>query len=197
MLRSRSSRRGFTMVEATLSIALTAIAGSAILLGVTSSIDATNDVVNQTIASGMAQQLLDEVLGTTYAAPGAGAHQTDLGPNTYETGGVARERYNDVDDFINISKQPPADRWGIALGVDNGVGGTRNSNFCVTSGYFSHWKQTIEVYYVSATNFSQKLTGTQTSDYRAVDVKIMYNDPVRGWIQLAQARRIVTYLQVP
>ena len=53
------------------------------------------------------------------------------------------------------------------------------------------------MYYVSATDFSQKLTGSQTSDYRAVDVKIMYNDPVRGWIQLAQARRIVTYLQVP
>ena len=86
---------------------------------------------------------------------------------------------------------------GVALGTDNGVGSTRHPNFQVSSTYFSRFKQTVDVYYVSASDFSQKLTGGNTSDYRAVDVKVMYNDPIRGWIQLAQSRRVVTFLQAP
>jgi type II secretory pathway pseudopilin PulG len=193
----RRSLSGFTVVEAALAIALTAMAGSAILLGINTSIDATSDVVNKTLANGMAQQLVDEVVGGMYASPGAGSYQTDLGPNSYETSGTGRERYNDIDDYTGISSQPPKDLYGIALGTENGQGGTRLASFQSPSSYFSRWRQKIEVYYVNASDFSQRLTGSNTSDYRCVDVKIEYNDPVRGWLTIAQERRVVTFLQTP
>jgi type II secretory pathway pseudopilin PulG len=196
-MRSRRSPAGFTLLEATLAIALTAMAGSAILLGINTSLDATAEVVDKTIAIGMAQQLVDEVVGNTYASPGAGPFQTDLGPNSFETGGVGRERFNDIDDFTGVASQPPKDPYGIALGSDNGQGSTRPTNFRVPANYFSRWRQKVEVYYVNATNFSQRLTGNNTSDYRCVDVTIEYNDPTRGWRPLAQERRVVTYLQSP
>jgi hypothetical protein len=53
------------------------------------------------------------------------------------------------------------------------------------------------VYYVNANNFSQRLSGNNTSDYRCVDVAIEYQDPTRGWQQLARVRRVVSFLQVP
>ena len=197
MRSSSSSRTGFTMVEATLAITLTALAGSAILLAINTSIDATSDMVNRTIAEGMAQQLVDEAVGATYGAVGAGPYQTDLGPNSYETGGNGRERFNDVDDYTGITTQPPKDLYGIALGTENGQGATRHASFQAPANYFSRWRQKVEVYYVNASNFSLRLTGNNTSDYRCVDVKIEYNDPVRGWLTLAQERRVVTYLQSP
>lgn len=190
-------RRGFTMIEAAVAIALTAVAGAAVLVGVTTSIDATSDVVNQALAEGMAQQLVDEIVGTRYGAPGSGAYQVGLGPNSWEKAGPGRSRFNDIDDFHGVSTQPPTDPNGISLGNDDGQGGTRPASFRAPSGFFSRWRQRAQVYYVSPSNFSQRLTGSGTSDYRCVEVKIEYNDPVRGWQPVAQVKRIVTYLQVP
>lgn len=188
---------GFTMIEAALAIALTALAGSAILLGINSSLDATAEVVDRTIAQGMAQQLVDEVVGTLYAAPGAGAHQTSLGPNNYETGGSGRERYDDIDDYDNLTSQPPKDMHGIPVGTEDGRGGMRHANFQAPPEYFSRWRQIVDIYYVNASDFSQQLTGNNVSDYRCVDVRIECNDAVRGWQELAREKRIVTYLQTP
>jgi type II secretory pathway pseudopilin PulG len=190
-------RLGFTMVEATVAIALTAIAGAAVLVGVTSSIDATSDVVHQTLADGMAQQLVDEIVGSLYAAPGSGAYQTDLGPTNWETSGPGRSRFNDIDDFRGEISQPPTDPNGVVLGNDDGLGGTRHANFCAPSDFFNHWRERVDVYYVSSSDFSQRLSGSSTSDYRCVEVKIDYQDPLRGWLTVAQVKRIVTYLQVP
>lgn len=197
MQTANSNRLGFTMMEAALAIALTAVAGAAVLVGVTASIDATSDVVRQTLAEGMAQQLIDEIVGARYGAPGSGAYQVGLGPNSWERSGPGRSRFNDIDDYHNISTQPPIDLNGISLGNDDGLGGTRPASFCAPSGFFSRWRQRVQVYYVSPSNFSQRLPGSGTSDYRCVDVKIEFNDPLRGWLTVAQVKRIVTYLQVP
>lgn len=185
------------MLEATLAIALTAMAGSAILLGINTSLDSTSMVVDKTIAIGIVEQLVDEAIGATYASPGAGPYQTDMGPNSYEMAGTGRERFNDIDDYTGVSTQPPKDLFGVALGTDDGVGGTRPEILRAYPGYFSRWRQRLDVYYVNANNFSQRLTGNNTSDYRCVDARVEYNDPLRGWLVLAQERRIVTYLQRP
>lgn len=193
----RARQSGFTMIEAALAIALTAVAGSAILLGVTASIDATAESVNKSLACGMAQQLVDEIVGARYGADGTGAYQTGLGPNSWEASGMGRERFNDIDDFNGVNSQPPEDLNGVALGTDDGQGSTRHASFQAPANYFSRWRQKVEVYYVNASDFSQRLTGNNTSDYRCVDVKIDYNDPIRGWQTLAQERRVVTYIQAP
>ena len=65
-------RAGFTLVEAVVSTAIVTMAGSALLLGVASAIDATDIVLEQALAEGMAQQLMDEIAGRQYAEPGAG-----------------------------------------------------------------------------------------------------------------------------
>ena len=60
-------RRAFTLVEAMLALSLTAIAGAALLLAAASSLDTTSHALEQTIALGMAEQLMDEVVGAPFA----------------------------------------------------------------------------------------------------------------------------------
>jgi len=190
-------RRGFTLIEAVVATSLTALAGSALLLGVSSSMQTINDVRDQAIAAGMAQQLMDEIVGNLYSATPADAYQQPLGPSAWEAGGVCRERFNDIDDFTGFTAKPPKDAWGVLLGNDDGVGGTRNPNFQVNATFFANWRQQVSIYYVGSGNFANALPNGQTSDYRAIEVRIFLDDPVRGAKQLALARRVVAYVPVP
>ena len=184
----------FTLVEALLAITIAAIGGSVLLLGTTSSIQTTNEAQERTIAEGMAQQLLDEVLGSRYAELGFTAHDVYLGASVGEEATGTRELFDDVDDFNGVRSQPPTDARGIELGRDNGQGAERNPNFRATAGFFDNWRQEIDVYYVSESNLITRLPTGQISDYRAVVVRIVYVDPQHGQRVLAQRRGVVAYV---
>lgn len=195
--RRRLRRRGFSLAESLLAITLTSLAGSAILLGLASSAQSTRNVMDRAMATGMAAQLIDEALGGRYAAVGAGAYQVGLGPNTWESQGSGRERYDDVDDFERVVSQPPKDEYGVALGLGNDAGGQRHPSFRLPSNYFSGWRQEVNVYYVSETNPSLRLTGSSTSNLRAVEVRIYRDDGSRGRELLDTVRRVVAYVPAP
>jgi type II secretory pathway pseudopilin PulG len=200
MLNTIANRRcprrtaAFTLIEALLAVAIAAMAGSVLLLGLHSSLQATDEAIKQTIATGMAQQLIDEVVGNLYCAPGASGYDTYLGCSSWESQGKGRERYNDSDDYNGLRAEPPKDPWGIALGADDGQGGQRHPAFQAPAGLFDHWRQEIDVYYVSETNPGTRLPPGQVSDYRAVEVRIVDDDPTRGPRQLVKLRRVVAYV---
>jgi len=185
---------GFTLVEALVSIAIAAIAGSTLLLGITSSLQMTGESLEQTIAGGLAEQLMDEVLGGRYASVGAGGHQTTFEASAYELSGSHRERYDDVDDYDGLRRLPPADAWGIPLGTDDGEGGLRHANLQVTNRMLDNWRQEVDVYYVDESDLSARLSAGQTSDYRMIEVRIVRVDPARGNRILAALRRVVAYV---
>lgn len=189
----RRGRSGFTLIEALAAIALTAIAGSALLLGSSASIQNTDDAMRRTIAYGMAQQLMDEAVGCRYMDLGGSAYDTTIKPSASEAAAGNRSLFDDIGDFNGYRCQPPTDFYGVALGTDDGQGGQRNPNFRCSSTFLQNWRQEVDVYYVSDTNLTTQLPAGQTSDYRAVEVRIIYNDPKSGPLQLAKIRRIVTY----
>jgi type II secretory pathway pseudopilin PulG len=195
--RSRANLRcrlpGFTLVEAMVSLSITAVAGSALLLGVASSMDTAHVIVEETIAAGLAQQLMDEVAGSRYAEAGSGGYQPTLGTEAGEAGSN-RERFDDLDDFNNAGFQPPCDYWGVTLGADDGEGGQRHPNFQVPPGYFDRWLEAAEVYYVSNADMTTRLPAGQTSDYRAVHVRVYLNDPEKGPRLRAELRRVFAYV---
>jgi hypothetical protein len=164
------------------------------LLGVTSSLRTTTDCLEQTIAAGMAQQLLDEVVGARYMELGLREPNEHLEPDGTEAATGTRELFDDIDDYNGVRQQPPTDRWGIALGQDDGEGGGRHPNFRIPSGYLDRWRQEVDVYYVDPADLSMRLTGSQVSDYRAVEVRIVYVDPDRGDRVLSTLRRVVAYV---
>src|ERR1700681_4324051 len=100
------SRSAFTLIEAVVSTAITAVAGSAILVGLSSALQTTNDVLDQSIAQGIADQLADEIAGKRYSAAGAGPYQTSLGPGATEAAGINCSLYDDIGDFNGYTAKP-------------------------------------------------------------------------------------------
>ncbi len=187
-------RDGFTLVEALVAIAIAALAGSAMLLGTSSSLQTTDEALKRTIASGMAQQLMDEVVGQRYCAVGLDGRQWPLGCNSWEAQGACRERYDDIDDYSGVRYAPPKDPWGVGLGKDDGAGGTRPAAFQAPKGFIDDWQQEIDVFYVNENDLSTRLPSGQVSDYRVVEVRIVENDAKRGRRELIKLRRVVAYV---
>ena len=190
---SAMRRSAFTLIEATIAIALAVTAAGVLLLGVTSSHQTADDALKRTIATGIAEQLMDEILGKRYCADQSNGYETSLSCSSWEASGQGRQRYNDIDDFNGVRTQPPTDLYGIALGADNGEGGLRHTAFQAPSGLMDKWRQEVDVYYVRETDLSTRLTG-QTSDYRMVEVRVTEEIPGVGRRELAKVKRVVVYV---
>ncbi len=190
----RRAAHGFTLIEALAAIALTAVAGSALLLGMTASLQNTDDALRRTVAIGMAQQLMDEAVGCRYMELGGSPYDAVPGPNASESAAGTRLLFDDVDDFYGYRCQPPKDLYGIELGKDNGQGGERNPTFWCSPTFLQNWRQEVDVYYVSESDLTTRLPAGQTSDYRMVEVRVVANDPKSGPIVLANIRRVVAYV---
>jgi hypothetical protein len=192
----RRQRTAFSLVEALVALTIMTMAGSVMLLAVESCLSSTTEAVDRLIADGMANQLLDDISLKKFMTAG----DTPLsisGPSSYETSGSGRERFNDLDDFKNFSAKPAEGIWGETLGTGNDSGSTRNANFTIPNTQFTNWRQRVEIYFVSPTNHSQRLTGSSTSYYRAVEVTIEYVDVDGSVLPLAKRRRVYAYMPPP
>lgn len=175
---THTRRRGFTLVEALVAITLMGLAGSALLLGIQSALITSEAVVEQMVAVGLAEQLLDEM-----AAVGFSDDPTPLGA------GGSREAFDDLGDYDGLADQPPRDRWGIPLGQDDGVGGVRDSVMQASSGFMARWRREVSVQYVASADLTTALGGGQTSAYRLVEVRV-YCDHQSGSRQVLALRRV-------
>lgn len=191
--RLRPSRRAFSLIEAVIAVGLTVMAAGTLLMAVSTSQQTTDEALRQTIAAGMAEQLMDEILGQKYCADAYFGYETNLSRSSWEAAGNGRERYNDIDDYNLVRTQPPTDLNGIALGRDDGLGGVRAAALQANTGLISRWRQEIDVYYVTEANPAQRLAGG-TSDYRVVEVRITEEIPGVGRRQWAKLQRVVSYV---
>ena len=187
-------RHGFTLVEALVAISIMAIAGSALLWGVAGAMQTTDDNLQEALAIGMAQQLMDEIIGNRYHAVGGNAYEYPMGASSWEKSGLGRERYNDIDDFNGQRFTPPIEVYGTAVGTGDGTGDLRHPNFQVGQDYFRNWRQEIDVFYVDPDDFSNNLSAGSRSDYRAIEVRIVRDDPDSDPRILAKLRQVVSYV---
>lgn len=186
-----SARAAFTLVEALVATSITAVAGSALLLGLSSALNTTNFAVEQTIAEGMAQQLMDEIAGKRYAAAVNAPYETTLGPSATEDAGAGRERFNDLDDFNGFVSLPAADPWGKQLGTDSGTGSQRPA-VLQSPNYFDRWRQEVSVYYVREDDLTKQ--STVPTNYRAVEVRILISEPSGSLRPITTLRRVFAYV---
>lgn len=193
--RRRAARRcGFTLVEALAALTVVGICALPLLMGLSASIDTTTLSSEQTIAQGIAQQLLDEIAGQRYAGNEGG---TTLGPTAWEQGGTARERFDDLDDYHGYSATPPCDAFGQPLGADDGVGGRRPTAMQLPDRFLNRWRQQVSVQYVTEANPLVVSVGGVATGLKAVTVTISYDDPTVGWRELARARRVFAAVPPP
>jgi len=185
---------GFTLVEALVALTITVVAGSALLLGIESTLQTTNDAVEQTIAQGLASQLMDEILGCRYMEYGCSPYDTVMTAGSAELAPGTRELFDDVDDFNNWSRRPPEDPWGVALGKEDLDGKARHPGFHIPQRYLDGWQREVRVSYIDVSNPAGVETSGLTTDYRAVEVRVYRNDPQRGRRELAKLRRVIAYV---
>ena len=176
-----------------MAISILAIAGSALLLSVDAALLTSEVTIEEMIADGMAQQLMDEISGKLYMAQYGDPYQYPLCPNSYELTSQGRELYDDSDDFHGYQAQPAEDMYGVEMGQGTGTGGLRHPNFRLPSGYFSDWRQEVEVYYVSEVNPAIRLPNGTTSDMRAVEVTIYRQNTNGGYVELSRRRQVFSY----
>ncbi len=173
MIRSTSHSRpvrfaGFTLIEALVAISITALAGSVLLLGVHASLQSTEDALRQTIASGLAQHLMNEVVG----APSIEA----------------------IDEYDGFESQPPGDAWGVALGTDDGKGGQRPPSLQMPAGLLAQYAWEVRIHRVDPADLTARLAAGAPSDYRLVEVRVTCNAPNTAPRELARLQSVVAHV---
>ena len=146
---------GFTLIEALIALSITSLAGAVLLLSVQSSLGTTIESVERTIADGVAEQTLDEILTKRYVGQGDPPLLVTLGALTNELLGLGTSLFDDTDDYNGYIAQPLKGLFGEVLGTGDDNGNLRLANFRVRSDFLrairNAWKGDI--------CFSQLVTG--------------------------------------
>jgi type II secretory pathway pseudopilin PulG len=195
-LLHQTRRTAFSLIEAMVALSITAMAGAVLLLATQGVVETTNDAIAQTIAQGMAAQLIDEVLGARYCHA-SDPYETTLGPTAAERVGSRRDRFNDSDDFHDYTARPPQDTWGKSLGQGDWNGSLRHPALRSPGDPFNQWRQKVEVYYVDPSDPTVRKASGQWSDYRAVEVTIERVETDGAIRPLAKLRRVYCYVPIP
>ncbi|EAQ79684.1 type IV pilus modification PilV family protein [Blastopirellula marina] len=187
-------RRGFSLIEALVCLTIITITSAALLLSVESTLEATMDAQEMTIASGLADQMLDEILGQDWVDPAlSDPYPTSLGAASSETNAEGRTRFNDTDDYNDYSSTPPEAIDGIALGQSDGAGRYLPASFRMSNTFMQRWRCKCEVYYVDKDDLGRELDDSNAGPYRAIEVSIFHQDGT-DWREVLTRRRVFTYV---
>jgi type II secretory pathway pseudopilin PulG len=193
--RVRAARHAFTLIEALIALSITSLAGAVLLLSVQSSLDTTIEAVDRTIADGVAQQTLDEILTKRYVGQGDSSLLTTLGAATSELLGLGTSLFDDTDDYNGYVAQPLKGIFGEVLGSGDDNGNLRLENFRVRSDYFRDWRVRVDVYYVDPNDHT--VTSAAATNYRAIEVHVDLVRPGGGAVPLATRKRVIAYVPPP
>lgn len=178
-----SKRRGFSMIEALLSVTIATIAGAAMLTSVGAAVGAADQLKNANIARGLAEQLLDEIAGVRFPAASS--------PALF--GAIDRLSFDDIDDYSGLNDTPPSTRDNQPIGSevspsDGSV--SRPTQTSVDADYMRRFARVVSVERVEPNvSGSWNVVSTHT-DYRRVRVDVQYTDFSNTAVSLVSVTRI-------
>ena len=184
----------FTLVESLIAIGLTAMAGAAVLAGVYAALHTGQRMLLEAVATGLAEQWMDEIFGCRYHELGGNPYSLLLGPDIGEKMGQSRCFFDDLDDYHELLVEPPLDRWGIPLGHDGGKGGKRHPALVGNWPFLKRFSIRSQVRYVRKEALGESLSPGSFSDYRAIEVEVGLRQASGGVEPLCRLRRVTAYL---
>ena len=150
VMRLRSRSRGFTLIEATISMVLVSVVLVAALSTVGASQRNEYKISQQCQGLHLAQGLMIEILQQAYVDPAVSVDS--LGPASSELSTGNRSLFNDVDDYAGWSANPPRSKDGTTL-----------------TG-FEDWERRVEVHWVPADNMDT--TSNTSTGVKRIDVTV-------------------------
>jgi type II secretory pathway pseudopilin PulG len=197
MSKHTVKKQGFSLIEALVALSVTAMAGAVLLLSVESSLNTTTEAVDRTIADGIAQQVIDEILTKRYveageSGDGTGPNVGPIGPSANEQLGLRRKDFDDTDDYAGYVAHPLKGIWGQPLGTGDDEGNQRSAKFRVPDNFFDNWRMRIEVYYVNPNDHT--LSSATPTAYRAIEVHIELIGLDGAVTPLAHRKRVIAYV---
>src|SRR6478609_4986919 len=188
-------RLAFSLIEALIALSITSIAGAVLLLSVQSSLDTTIEAVDKTIADGVAQQTIDEILTKRFVGPAENPLTAVLGALSSELQSLGTSLFDDTDDYAGYIAQPLKGLSGETLGTGDDSGGLRLQNFRVRSDYFQNWRVRVDVYYVNADN--HLVRSATATNFRMIDVNVELVRTNGSVLPLANRKRLIAYVPPP
>ncbi len=192
--RRVADRRGFTLAEALIAITVATVTGAALMISMTSAVQTTQYTLDQMLAAGVAEQIVDEVMAQPYHDVSGTAYDWPLGAEAGEWQGMTREYFDDIDDFDDYDASPPRDVYGKPLGQRDPDDNVRHNDFHIPEGYLDQWRVTIDVYYVDESNPSVRLPDASVSGMRAVEVRVSDTLSDGSEQELTTIRRVFGYV---
>ncbi|MFI4876723.1 MAG: prepilin-type N-terminal cleavage/methylation domain-containing protein [Blastopirellula sp. JB062] len=193
-LHHQLPRHGFSLIEALVCLTIITLTSAALLLSVESTLEATMDAQEMTIASGLADLMLDEALGQDWVDPAqSDPYPTSLSAAGSEISAAGRTQFDDTDDYNDYSATPPEAIDGKTLGRSDGAGRDLPPSFRMSESFLRRWRCECEIYYVDPDDHTQELDDTDPSPYRAIEVVISHLDG-ENWRTVLTRRRVFTYV---
>lgn len=187
--RGSSRRPGFSMVESLVAVAITAIAGGALLTSLGAAIQASSHATDAAMARGLAAQLMDEVVSARFPA--------DFDVRAIDG---TREYFDDLDDYHGWTSRPPAEKSGIPLGQDGPiVGGVRTLRTDVLrpdAVALSNFTREVVVERVEPNGTGGWSATAAATTSRRITVRVRYTDARSNSTVLSELMQIVSDVPV-
>jgi type II secretory pathway pseudopilin PulG len=177
-------RAGVTLVETVIAVSLMTFAASALLTTVCSSVQISTTSQHTVIATGLADQLMDEIASVSF--PGSGSAST----------GSGRTGFTNFDAYNGYSASPPLARSGQVIGTEDTAATTRPQQFQPDPKLLSHFTQQVLVEKIADSGGSTWVTASQSTTLRRVTVTISYTDANGVTTPLAVQVRVFTNVAV-
>lgn len=181
-------RNGISLVESIIAVTLTTFVASALLTSVSSSVQVSTDNMRTTIASGLADQLMDEIATVKFPS-GTGTAPV----------GQGRTGFDDLDDYNGYSACPPQARNGFVIGTEgansSGTAIYRPQQFQPDSRVLSRYRQQVTVEKIAESGATWVVV-SQSSTLRRVTVTVSFTDAQGKTTALAVQSRIFSNVAI-
>jgi len=186
--RSPCVRSGISLVEALVAMTITATAGAALLTSIGSAMGTSRELVRQTVARGLGDQLMDEIAAAPFPEKKAKR------PSEKDT----RQLFDDLDDYDGWSDQPPTTRNGELIGQEGLLwrrdGLTRLLRMRANTTFLARFRRHVLVEPIVADTRGGWRKATAQSDLRRVTIRVDYIDAEDHENTLYSIARVFAYV---
>jgi len=164
-------RCGITLIEVSVSTLLVGLIVVSSLRCLAMSVQRSKSSVNRTLATLLAEDLIEEILEQDYSDP----NQTPIFGDEAQEGTSNRSDWDDVDDYDGWVASPPQNSDGVKI-------------------HDARWRRQVVVQHVSPDNLNTVLADTDDSGIKRITVTVQYDDETVAEVSAIQTKAWISMI---